>query len=149
MAHVAHVAVDDEEHDCGGGAGVFNHLVLAEVAGKGGGGHDEHDDVLHHGDGVACPEGVGVDSVEREVALQHVDGVLLEGEDGGIVEHAKKGYEPEAAARKNLSQIFELEGVVFLLSLAGLGVEFAVHEEVDDKHDEGNHEEHHTKGYGA
>ena len=97
LAHVAHVAEGDEGYDRDAEHGVLQRLVLQEVEGEGGGCHDEHDEILHDGHRGACPEGIGVNLGEGEVALEHVDGILLEGEDGRIIEHAEQGYNPEAA----------------------------------------------------
>ena len=146
LTHVTHVAIGDE---CQDGHAKQQHLVLTfllEVAGKSGCGYDEHDDVLHDGHAAAGPVGVFGRSSEGEVALQHVDGVLLEGEDGRIVEHAEQGNEPETAGGKNLAEVLDAERVVLLFCLAGLCVETLVHEEIDDEHDEGNHQQDDTEG---
>lgn len=101
--HVAHVAVDDEGHDGEGHEAELQAFLLREVAGEGADGHDEHDDVLHDGHLAAGPEGTLLGGVERQVALQHVDGIFLEGEDGAVVEHAEQSHEPETEAGEDLA----------------------------------------------
>ena len=66
---------------------------------------------------------------EVQVALQHVDGILLEWEDCTVVEYAKQGNNPEHAERENLANVGNLEWVVLLL-LSTLSVEFLIHETV-------------------
>ena len=106
----------------------------------------QHDDVLDDGDVAARPEGAGVRRREGQVALEHVDRILLEREDGAVVQHAEQGHDPESAVGKDLADVADLERVVLLLGLAGLAVELLVHEEVDDGHDEGDAEQHHAEG---
>ena len=60
---------------------------------------------------------------------------------------AEEGHHPESKGAQDLAEVGDAEGIVFLFSLAGLGVEFLVHEEIDDKHDEGHHEEHNAEGH--
>ena len=141
-AHIAHVAIDNQCNNSSGHQTNLDTFLLGEVARERAGGYSKHDDILNNCHFVATPEGVRVSSIERQVALQHVDGIFLEGEDGAIVEHAQQGNEPETKAGENLANIFHLEGVVFLLSLTGLAVELLVHEEVGDEHDEGDAEQH-------
>ena len=82
---------------------------------------------------------------EVKVALQHVDGILLEGEDSRIVKHAQKSNNPEAAVGENLSKVGNLEWVVFLFCFTSLRIKFLVHEEVDDEHDQGDAKQHHAE----
>ena len=82
LAHVAHVAVGDEGDDADGQQAELVGTLLLEVGGEAGSSDDEHDDVLHDGDARRGPERTGIGGGQREIALQHVDGVLLEGEDG-------------------------------------------------------------------
>ena len=147
-AHVAHVAVDNQGHNGQTHQTIFHVFVLLhEVARERGSCHDKHDDVLHDGSRRTCPERAFGSRSERQVALQHVDGIFLEGEDGTIIEHAEQGHQPESEAGEDLAQVANLEWVVFFLSLAGLSVEFLVHEEIDDEHDEGDAEEHHAESH--
>ena len=76
--------------------------------------------------------------VKFQVALQHVDGILLEGENGTIVQHTQQGDKPESARGKYLSKVLDAERVVFFLGFTCLGIEFLVHHKVDNGHDEGN-----------
>ena len=59
-------------------AGTF----FLEIRGKTSSSHDEHDDILDDGNIGLCPEGIGIRKGERQVALEHVNSILLEGEDG-------------------------------------------------------------------
>ncbi len=149
LAFVAHDAESHEGDDGHRHKTPFEGRLTREVAGESTGGHDNHDDVLHHDHRVGSPERVGGDVGESQVALQHVDGILLEWEDGRVVEHAEQSHEPEARRGEDLAEVAQLEGVVFLFLGAGLGVKLLVHKEIDDKHDEGNHQEHHAEGHGA
>ena len=97
LTHVAHVAVGHECHDRNNEHGAFGCLVVHEVEHEGCSSHNEHDGILHDGHRWRSPERVGGHLCEREVTLQHVYGILLEGEDGRIVEHAEQRHEPEAA----------------------------------------------------
>ena len=95
------------------------------------------------------PERIAAGLGQGEVALQHIHRILLEGEDGAIVEHAEQGHEPETAIAKNLADVADFERIVLLLSLTSLCIELLVHEEVDDGHDEGDAQQYHTEGYAA
>ena len=79
--------------------------------------------------------------------MQHVDGILLEGEDGAVVEHAEQGDNPETAVAEDLADVGYLERIVLLFSLASLCIEFLVHEEIYDGHDESDTHQYHTEGY--
>ena len=149
LAHVAHVAESHERYDGHNLHQRAHGLAFREVAGEGRSSYYEHDDILDDCDGVAGPERVGRKLGEREVALEHVNGVLLEGEYGRIVEHAEQGHEPESAAAQDVADVAYLKRVVLLFGLAGLLVKLLVHEEVDDEHDERYHQEHHAEGYRA
>ena len=100
---------------------------------------------MHDSDSVTGPERTGSGFGQRQVALQHVDGVLLEGEDGAIIQHAKEGNQPEAEARQNLANVADLERVVLFFGFASLGVKFLVHKEINDEHYQGDAEQHHAK----
>ena len=126
LAHEAHIAVGDEGDDGNAQEQVLFGLVLHEIAREAGGGHDQHDDVLDDGHAGAGPEGVGRRLGERQVALEHVHRILLEREDGGVVQHAQQGDEPESAVGQDLADVADLERIVLLLGLAGLGVQFLV-----------------------
>ena len=144
--HVTHVAVNHQGDDSDAHKTEFEGLiVLDEVAGERAGSDNEHQDVLNDGNRIATPEGVGVGGGERQVALEHVDGIFLEGEDSAVVEDAEEGDEPESEAGEDLAKVTEFEGVILLLSLTGLSVEFLIHEEIGDEHDEGDAEEHDTE----
>ena len=146
----AHHAVDHEGHDGGGHQAVFQALaVLDEVAGEGACGNHQHDDVLHDGDGLTGPERPGGGLRQGKVALEHIHGIFLEREDRRIVEHAEEGDKPETKAGKDLADVLDLERIVLLLGLAGLAVEFLVHEEIGDEHDQGDAEQHHAEGDGT
>ena len=87
--------------------------------------------------------------MERKVALEHVHSILLEGEDGRIVQYAEQGDKPEAHAGEDLPEVADLERIFLLFCLAGLCVEFPVHEEVDDEHHQGDADQYDTEGYGT
>ena len=85
-----------------------------------------------------------------QVALQHVDGILLEGEDGRVVEHAQQRYQPEHLAREDIFEVRDFEGIVFLFAaFAHLLLEFLVHEGVGDETDEADGQQNHGHEYGA
>ena len=149
LAHEAHVAVGHEQQDAESEQPVAQSAALLEVRREARNRHEEHDDILHDGDIVLCPERTGSRRCQRQVALQHVDGILLEGENRAVVEHAQQGDKPETAAREDLPQVADAEGVVLLLSLAGLRVQLSVHEEIDHTHDEGNAHQHHAESHRA
>ena len=90
LAHITHVAIADECNNRDAQQTILGALVLHEVAHKGGSGNNQHNDILIDGQALTGPERVGIYLSEREVALQHVDGILLEGEDGAVVEHAQQ-----------------------------------------------------------
>ena len=104
---------------------------------------------MDDGDGVASPEGTFGRQSQGQVALQHVNGILLEREDGAVIQYAEQGDQPEAEARQDFADVGNLERVVFLFGFTSLTVEFLVHEEVDDEHDQGDAEEHHAESNGT
>ena len=149
LAHVTHVAVANQGDYRHAQQAVLGALVLHEVAHEGGGGNHEHHDILVDGQTLAGPERVGINLGERQVALQHVHGILLEGEDGAVVEHAQQRYQPETLVGQDLANVAYLERIVLLLGLARLLIELAVHEEVNDEHDQGDAHQNDAKGYRA
>ena len=149
LAHIAHITIGDQGDDRYGQQTIPQVGLLLEVGGKTGGSHDKHNDILHDGHRVAGPERVGIRCRQRQVTLQHIDGVLLEGEDSRIVEHAEQGDNPETAVAEDLANVADLEWVVLLLSLTCLCIEFLVHKEVDDSHNQGDAHQHHTEGHRA
>ena len=88
-------------------------------------------------------------SGQRQVALEHVHRILLEREDGGVIEHAQQGDQPEAEAREDGADVLDPERIVLLLRFAGLAVELAVHEEIGDEHDQADAQEHNAEGDGT
>ena len=104
-AHVAHVAVHYQGHNRQAHQAIFQALLLREIACKSADGHQQHDDVLDNGHRLAAPEGARVGRIQRQVALQHVDGIFLEGEDGAVVKHAQQGNQPETKAGENLADV--------------------------------------------
>ena len=82
LAHITHVAICNERKDRYAEKAVATCLVFLEVAGKACGSNDEHYNILHDSNTVACPERVGVGESECKVALQHINGIFLEWEDG-------------------------------------------------------------------
>ena len=81
--------------------------------------------------------------------MEHVHGILLEGEDSRVVKYTEQCHEPEAAGGEYLSKVPDAERVILLLSLACLCVELAVHDEIDDGHDECDTHEYHAEGNAA
>ena len=148
--HVAHVAVNHQSHNCQTHkAKLQTFVILNEVARERASGNDKHQCILHPGHRLASPIGARLGRIERQVALQHIDGILLEREDGAIVKYAKQGHQPESEAGEDLAEVTDFEGVVLLFSFTGLGIEFLVHEEVDNEHHESDAEQHHTEGDGT
>ena len=82
LTHVAHITIGNERNDADGEQTVFHIGLLLEIAGETSGSHNEHDDILYNGNVRLCPERIAGRLGECQVALQHVDSILLEGEDG-------------------------------------------------------------------
>ena len=124
--HVTHVAVNYKGDNGDKHQANLHALLLREVAGEGTDGHEEHDDVLDDGNrnretlSAATPVGVEVGRSERQIALQHVDGIFLEWENGAVVKHAEQGNQPETEARQDLADVGNLERVVFFFSFSCL-----------------------------
>ena len=81
-----------------------------------------------------------------EVALQHVGGEALEGEDGRIVEHAEERDDPEHLAAQDVLQVADLELLLAAASAPAvetqLFVQFAVHEGEDHERQQADQQQH-------
>ena len=148
-SHVTHIAVNYQGDGGDGHQTVLEVLLLGEVAGKSTDGNHQHNNVLNQGYRAISPEGTFLGGIKGEVALQHINSILLEGEDGAIVEYAQQGHEPEAKAGEYLAQVGNLEGVVLLFGLACLSIQLLIHKEVNDGHDEGDTQKYDAKGNGT
>ena len=148
-AHITHPAVDNQSHNSSYHQTDLSGFVLGEVAGERADSHRQHNEVLDDGHGAATPEGVRICLGEREVALQHIHCIFLERENGAVIKHAKQSHQPETAGREDLADIGNLEGIVFFLGFASLGIQFLVHKEIDDEHHQRDAKEHHTEGHGT
>lgn len=85
--------------------------------------------------------------VHVEVALEHVGGIALEGEDCRVIEHAEHGDYPEEFARQDVLDVGNLEFLVGRILGGGsflggnLMVETGVHECEHDIGNQANQEE--------
>ena len=104
---------------------------------------------MYHRNRGTGPERFRVNLGKRKVALKHVYRILLEREDCRVIENAKQRYEPKAAARQYFAEIADLERIVFFFRLTGLGIEFLVHEEINNEHYEGYHQQNNSESHTA
>ena len=147
LLHEAHIAVGDKSQNAETQQSVLLVLGFLEVASKTSGCHKEHQSVLDIGDRVGSPERICIRGYQCQVALQHVHGIFLEGENSAVIKYAEQSYQPETTRGENLSEVADFEGVVLLFCLTSLCVELLVHDEVNDGHDECNAHQYDTKGY--
>ena len=153
--HVTHKAVANQSYHGQSHQAEFQTFIFGEIACKRADSHDKHYDVLNdgygnrEGIGATAPIGGGVGFDEGEVALEHIHGVFLEGEDGAVVKHAEQSHEPKSETGENLAKVADFERIVLLFGLAGLFVEFSVHKEIDDEHHKGDAQQHHTEFNGV
>ena len=147
LAHIAHITVCNESDDCHYQRRNFYALVLNESEAEGACSRYKHDDVLDICAGIRAPEGRRIGRGQRDVALKHIYGIFLEGEDCRVIEYAEKCHQPEAERREDFAKVGNLEGVIFLFSLTCLSVKLAVHEEIDDEHYQGNHQQYYAESH--
>ena len=145
LTHIAHVAEYNQRHTGHYQQAVLHGRTFREVAGKSCNRHYQHDDVLDNGHRIGSPEGIRGHLRKHQIALQHIDRILLEGENGRIVQHAQQGYQPETTARKDTSQVADFKGIILLLGLTCLRIQLLVHKEVYDKHDQSYHQQYHAE----
>ncbi len=98
LAFVAHEAIcnQGDNGDCKGH--VAHGLIFGEVTCKSCRSHNDHNYILDYGNGIRCPERAFERGIEGDVALQHIYGILLEREDGRVVEYAQQGDQPKTGA---------------------------------------------------
>ena len=77
--------------------------------------------------------------------MKHVYCIFLEWENGRIIKHTKQCNEPETTTGENLSEVADFEWIILFFSFTSLCIEFLIHEEINDKHDECDGKENHTK----
>ena len=80
LAHITHHTVPHKSHNRYSQGRVTYNLILGEIACKGRRGNHQHNDILEDSHSVSSPERGLVGRGQSQVALKHVDGILLEGE---------------------------------------------------------------------
>ena len=80
--------------------------------------------------------------------MEHLGGKLLEGEDGRVVKYAEECYDPEDTLTKDLTQVTELKGFLFLYFLVSeFIIKCTIHEPIHDVEEQANAEQERTEDH--
>ena len=135
LAHITHIAENSQQNTGNSEQTIFHARFLHKVTCKRSTCHNKHNAILENRHRIGSPKRIGRYFIEHQIALQHVHSILLKREYGGVIEYAKERHQPETTARKDGTEVADLERIVLLLSLTGLRIELSIHEEVNNKHD--------------